>query len=127
MTWQIQAEQYTSGAYTCSACSSPPLISFSACVSPSVGLSPSEPWSRFRGSSLHSPCVALPSPLAPAGAVVRGQVRNWDAQRGVFELAFDNGSVELAYLPQPSVNIVDARGTVLNWETFFLYCRSVGM
>ena len=54
-------------------------------------------------------------------------MRNWDAQRGVFELAFDNGSVELAYLPQPSVNIVDARGTVLNWETFFLYCRSVGM
>jgi hypothetical protein len=68
--------------------------------------------------------VALP---APAGAVVGGQVRHWDAQRGVFELAFDNGSVELAYLPQPSVNIVDARGTVLNWETFFLYCRSVGM
>ena len=54
-------------------------------------------------------------------------MRNWDAQRGLFVLAFDNGSVEPAYLPQPSVKIVDARGTVLDWESFFNYCRSVGM
>ena len=83
-------------------------------------------------------CCALPllvcglSPphtyfYAPVGAIVGGQVRNWDAQRGLFVLAFDNGSVEPAYLPQPSVKIVDARGTVLDWESFFNYCRSVGM
>ena len=59
-------------------------------------------------------------------AIVGGQVRNWDAQRGLFVLAFDNGSVEPAYLPQPSVKIVNARGTVLDWESFFNYCRSVG-
>ena len=74
--------------------------------------------------------LAVPCPhilCAPVGAIVGGQVRNWDAQRGLFVLAFDNGSVEPAYLPQPSVKIVDARGTVLDWESFFNYCRSVGM
>ena len=73
---------------------------------------------------------ATSAPSAPAGAmpaIVGGQVRNWDAQRGLFVLAFDNGSVEPAYLPQPSVKIVDARGTVLDWASFFNYCRSVGM
>ena len=74
--------------------------------------------------------LAVPCPhilCAPVGAIVGGQVRNWDAQRGLFVLAFDNGSVEPAYLPQPSVKIVDARGTVLDWKSFFNYCRSVGM
>jgi len=68
-----------------------------------------------------------PAPAGAMPAIVGGQVRNWDAQRGLFVLAFDNGSVEPAYLPQPSVKIVDARGTVLDWESFFNYCRSVGM
>lgn len=60
-------------------------------------------------------------------SVAHGQVRNWDAQRQLFVLAFDNGSVEPAFLPQASVKIVDARGTVLDWESFFNYCSSVGI
>ncbi|KOO22875.1 hypothetical protein Ctob_002046 [Chrysochromulina tobinii] len=75
----------------------------------------------------HPPITAPFMTAANARAIVGGQVRNWDAQRGLFVLAFDNGSVEPAYLPQPSVKIVDARGTVLDWESFFNYCRSVGM
>jgi len=62
-----------------------------------------------------------------SGAIVGGQVRTWDPQRQLFVLAFDNGSVEPAYLPQSSVKIVDARGTLLDWESFFHYCRSVGI
>ena len=91
----------------------------------------------MRSSYVTRTCCALPLLVcglclahtfsAPVGAIVGGQVRNWDAQRGLFVLAFDNGSVEPAYLPQPSVKIVDARGTVLDWESFFNYCRSVGM
>lgn len=59
-------------------------------------------------------------------AIVKGQVRSWDDCQS-FMLAFENGSVEPAFLPQPSVQVIDARGTVLDWDSFFSYCRFMGI
>ena len=151
--WQIQVEQYTSGARTHR---TTPSISahtarsmFAPCSrSPYMHTHVFPPANvvtmLYDNARIHvtRTCCALPFSsvgcvfpthslrTAPAGAmpaIVGGQVRNWDAQRGLFVLVFDNGSVEPAYLPQPTVKIVDARGTVLDWESFFNYCRSVGM
>ena len=62
-----------------------------------------------------------------SGAIVRGAVQSWDAEQSLFVLAFENGSIEPAYLPQASVKIVDARGVVLGWDEYFMHCQSVGI
>jgi len=62
-----------------------------------------------------------------SGAIVRGQVRSWDAEKQLFVLAFENGSVEPAYLPQSSVRMVDARGHHLDWDAFFRHSITLGL
>ena len=62
-----------------------------------------------------------------SGAIVRGHVQSWDASKDLFVLNFENGSVEPAYLPQPSVLLVDQNGMVIDFDTFFHQCLTMGV
>ena len=99
---------------------------------------------------LHSqPIAAMPAPMPPpgrpmtwqdnlvgwpieaqqytSGAMVRGVVRSWEASAQSFTLSFENGSVEPAYLPQPSVYLIDPHNRRLDWHQYSDFCVANGI
>ena len=59
-----------------------------------------------------------------SGAIVGGLVLGYDSEQSHFTLKFENGSVEPAFLPQPTVRLIDEHGQGHNG---FDRCRGLGV
>ena len=62
-----------------------------------------------------------------SGAIVGGLVLGYDQEQSHFTLKFENGSIEPAFLPQPTVRLIDEHGTRIGWVGFFDRCRGLGV